>query len=678
MDIVESNFLLLGVKLSVEKKEEITEARFFFDVCAATPLVLSSPVVIPKFVESLSESTSGSGNLSLYPSAIGVCMLSRAVVRSFHAHASPAAFRIATSAQWARGFAKDNKSRTGSKKPIDYSSPPGASTLSKRTGTAQKAASAGAAVGGGSAASASRSSDQSGNPDYSKDQDEYSTRADPERNTVSQSSGAGPGVSNIAPEQQQRSFPGYSESQDEFQKPASPTENTAPQSSSQAESDPVLAAAQAKQQPPNRPLPDLTQGIPSTLDAELAASNASIKSDRSSLNVTEDERDPSAGGGGRDGGELPKSTYVSSQERRRNKVANYMYASFLFFAVTGTIYMGRNWETPEEENAHPETPSGWGVGLFYNRARARIGDTLGYYTEPAFPKLLPDVQPEWERPYTLVLSLEDLLVHSEWTRDHGWRMAKRPGVDYFLRYLSQYFEIVVFTSVPSYTGGVVMQKLDPFRMVMWPLFREATRYSHGEYIKDLSYLNRDLSKVILIDTVPSHAKLQPENAIILSKWTGAPQDKELVSFIPFLEYIATMGLSDTREVLKSFEGKHIPTEFARREALAREKFEKQLAEDRAKRPKRSGLGFLGNALGMKAQGGGALDGQEQSALEEGKMLQDIMRERGQKTYEAIEKEIRENSEKWLKEISAEEEKGKEEQIKSVKTSLSGMFGGSGK
>ncbi len=184
----------------------------------------------------------------------------------------------------------------------------------------------------------------------------------------------------------------------------------------------------------------------------------------------------------------------------------------------------------------------------------------------------------------------------------------------------------------------------------------------------------------MIDTVPAHAKLQPENAVIMPKWKGDSQDRELVSLIPFLEYVATMGFTDTRTVLKSFENKHIPTEFAKREAVARERFEKQLADERAKRPKRSGVGLLGSALGIKSHGAG-IDGMEQTAaegFERGQMLQDQIRERGQKQYEMIEKEIRENGEKWLKEMAQEEEKAKEEQMKGMKSSLSGMFGGAGK
>lgn len=232
----------------------------------------------------------------------------------------------------------------------------------------------------------------------------------------------------------------------------------------------------------SRPLPDLTQGIPSTLHAELAQAASDSRAGTKVLNVNEDPAQPAAGDG-RGGGDFPKSSYISSIERRKNRVARYMYASFLAFAVIGAIYLGRNWENEEEERQHPDAPSGWGFGLFYGRAHARLGDIMDYYNEPSFPKLLPDPDPTWERPYTLVLSLEDLLVHSEWSREHGWRMAKRPGVDYFLRYLNQYYELVIFTSVPSMIGEPIIRKLDPFRIVMWPLFREATRFRKGEYIK---------------------------------------------------------------------------------------------------------------------------------------------------------------------------------------------------
>ena len=54
-------------------------------------------------------------------------------------------------------------------------------------------------------------------------------------------------------------------------------------------------------------------------------------------------------------------------------------------------------------------------------------------------------------------------------------------------------------------------------------------------LQDLSYLNRDLSKVVVLETEPDYVSLHPENAIILPKWDGSPKDRGLVGLIPFLE-----------------------------------------------------------------------------------------------------------------------------------------------
>lgn len=181
----------------------------------------------------------------------------------------------------------------------------------------------------------------------------------------------------------------------------------------------------------------------------------------------------------------------------------------------------------------------------------------------------------------------------------------------------------------------------------------------------------------MIDTVAAHAKMQPENAIILPKWKGDVQDKELVALIPFLEYVAAMDFDDTREVLKSFEGKPIAAEFAQREAIARARFQEEWAEEQAKRPRRSGIGFLGQALGIKPMDAG-FDGMNpgfSQGFDEGKTYLDQVRERGQKNYEMFEKEIRENGEKWLQEMAQEEEKMKGEAMRGWTSSMLGPFGG---
>ena len=445
------------------------------------------------------------------------------------------------------------------------------------------------------------------------------------------------------------------------------------------------------------PLPDLRQGIPSTFDMEFGAKEfRQPKSDRPSdqaegvdVTTTPTGEQQQRQRKDREEREYTASDYETSFDKKRARTMNIFYATILCAFASGAIYTARPY-TPYEEvpsGLDPTDAQGWSPAKMLARLRARWGSQVGYYTEPTFPKLLPDVPESQRPPFTLVLSLEDLLIHSSWDRQNGYRTAKRPGLDYFIRYLSQYYELVLFTSVPLAMADPVIKKLDPYHFIMWPLGREATKYEKGEYVKDLSYLNRPLGKTLILDTHAPHVKNQPENAIVLPKWSGDPKDPhapDLVRLIPFLEYLATMGIDDVRPVLKSFEGQDIATEFLARENAAREKHLAALAEQKQRAPRFS-LGSLGGALGIKGAGGGMggglvlADGQSVAeGLKEGKMMSDLIREQGQKQYEHLERQIREHGEQWLREEEEEQRKMMDAQMKEMKKGALSWFGGGGK
>jgi len=182
-------------------------------------------------------------------------------------------------------------------------------------------------------------------------------------------------------------------------------------------------------------------------------------------------------------------------------------------------------------------------------------------------------------------------------------------------------------------------------------------------------------KTILVDTKPGHAKAQPENSIILKPWNGDPNDRELLTLIPFLEYVAVMGIEDVRSAIKSFEGKHIPTEFAAREARMRAQYAKDLAA--AKAAKRGGRGLKSIADRVVKGGAGGASQEQMSlvdAMAEGKTMFDVMREEGMKRYRMMEKEIKENGDRWLKEEAELLKRMEEEQMKNMKTNPLSMFG----
>lgn len=210
------------------------------------------------------------------------------------------------------------------------------------------------------------------------------------------------------------------------------------------------------------------------------------------------------------------------------------------------------------------------------RTKARFGSMFDFFSKPAWDELLPPPAPPtspYYRPYTLLLSLDDLLVTSTWEREAGWRTAKRPGVDYFLTYLSQFYEIVIFTTQHSYTALPILEKLDPYDYsILYKLFRESTRSVNGILKKDLTFLNRDLSKVVMLDTDPDHISLQPDSAIVVPKWKGDPRDKGLIAMIPFLESIAIYKPEDVRPILEAYHGKDIPIEYGKKESEAKARF----------------------------------------------------------------------------------------------------------
>lgn len=75
----------------------------------------------------------------------------------------------------------------------------------------------------------------------------------------------------------------------------------------------------------------------------------------------------------------------------------------------------------------------------------------------------------------------------------------RPGCEEFLKAMSEYYEIFIFTaSVPEYANPVI-DKIDPQRYCHLRLFRSNCSLVNGMFVKDLSKVGRNLHNVIIID-----------------------------------------------------------------------------------------------------------------------------------------------------------------------------------
>lgn len=224
--------------------------------------------------------------------------------------------------------------------------------------------------------------------------------------------------------------------------------------------------------------------------------------------------------------------------------------------------------------------------------------------EPTSPKLLPDPlkEPYYQPPYTLVLELTDVLLHPEWSLATGWRFKKRPGIDYLFQQLAPLYEIVIFTSETGMTAFPLVDSIDPQGFVMYRLFRDATRYMEGHHVKDVSCLNRDTSKVIIVDCKREAFSLQPFNGLALRKWDGNSEDRTLYDLAAFLKTIAMNGVEDVRTVLENYAHEEDPIEaFKRRQAQLALEEEQRLADISQQKKQGLSLGTIAGRFWSRKQ-----------------------------------------------------------------------------
>ncbi|KAI9013098.1 HAD-like domain-containing protein [Gaertneriomyces semiglobifer] len=243
----------------------------------------------------------------------------------------------------------------------------------------------------------------------------------------------------------------------------------------------------------------------------------------------------------------------AAEEEERKQMARsgrIMLGSLLLMVTGGFIYLGMPDETQQLDADEPFFKN------HHKRAWENLKKMRTTINSPTLEKLLPDPLPApYQRALTLCVELNDALSHLEWDKSEGWRIATRPGVKQFLTNLGRYYEVVIFTNSPGYLAEPVCQALDPhFFYAMYRLYRDHTKLIDGVYVKDLSQLNRDLSKVIVMDVNPESYKLQPENGVQLKPWKGERGDRELRKMETFLEelyvFMTMYGIEDVRPVLQ--------------------------------------------------------------------------------------------------------------------------------
>jgi len=80
-------------------------------------------------------------------------------------------------------------------------------------------------------------------------------------------------------------------------------------------------------------------------------------------------------------------------------------------------------------------------------------------------------------------------------------------VDYFLQETSKHYEIVVFTAAMQEYADWVLDNIDKNKNIKYRLYRHHASPDGLSFVKDLSKIGRDLSKMIIIDNLAENFKL---------------------------------------------------------------------------------------------------------------------------------------------------------------------------
>ncbi|KAK1420320.1 hypothetical protein QVD17_21826 [Tagetes erecta] len=168
--------------------------------------------------------------------------------------------------------------------------------------------------------------------------------------------------------------------------------------------------------------------------------------------------------------------------------------------------------------------------------------------------LCPTVSPWGRKTVTLVLDLDETLVHSSLEhcddadfsfpvfvdfKEHTVYVKKRPYLKEFLERVSEMFQVVVFTASQSIYANQLLDILDPDgKIISRRAYRESCIFADGSYTKDLTVLGVDLAKVAIVDNCPQVFRLQVNNGIPIKSWFNDPSDCALVTLLPFLETLA--------------------------------------------------------------------------------------------------------------------------------------------
>ena len=164
----------------------------------------------------------------------------------------------------------------------------------------------------------------------------------------------------------------------------------------------------------------------------------------------------------------------------------------------------------------------------------------------------PYITTPMKKNFCLVLDLDETITHNLPSK----YFLVRPGTLSFLKEISEFYEIIIFTSAHQNYADNILNRLDPEnKFISFRFYKQHTYIEENKVIKNLKNLGRDLKKIIFIDNFKYVAKYQMENIYQIKTWIDDVFDNELERIKNKLINIAKNKkyFKDVRKAIKELE-----------------------------------------------------------------------------------------------------------------------------
>ena len=185
--------------------------------------------------------------------------------------------------------------------------------------------------------------------------------------------------------------------------------------------------------------------------------------------------------------------------------------------------------------------------------RDMVEYSMGQSERPLLPP--PQLDAFSRKPRTLVLGLEDTLIHLDWDRFSSHVTKERPELREFISAaFRQGWELVVFSSKVQYEVEPALTAVDRDGMLRHRLYYDQMNMQGGwRLVKDCSRLGRERRRVVIVDWNDAVWAGWEDNVLHIDRWRDGPegeQDRQLRQALHVLDRIVRYNVQDVRDVIR--------------------------------------------------------------------------------------------------------------------------------